>query len=212
MKRKSIFYAAAVVGVLVFAVTFVLYTKHVRLQEEIAEKVLRFHVLANSDSAEDQNLKLKVRDAVGVYLGQKLQDVDNLSECEKVVDDNLDGIVSVAREVILKEGYQYPVTANVVETSFPVKTYGAYTFPAGDYEALRVVIGAGEGHNWWCVLYPNMCFSGSMYEVTGEEAEQKLREVLDEEEYEQILKEGNYKIQFKYLPFLNSLANSEKTS
>ncbi len=212
MKRKSVFYAAVVVGLFVFAVTFVLYTRHVRLQEEIAGKVLRFHVLANSDSEEDQNLKLKVRDAVGGYLGQKLQGVDNLSECEKVVDDNLDEIVSVARGVVLKEGYQYPVTANLEDTSFPVKTYGAYTFPAGDYEALRVVIGTGEGHNWWCVLYPNMCFSGSMYEVTGEEAEQKLREVLEEEEYEQILKEGNYKIQFKYLPFLNLLANSEKTS
>ena len=82
-----------------------------------------------------------------------------------------------------------------------MKTYGAYTFPAGRYEALRVTIGEGAGENWWCVLYPNMCFENSMYEVVDERGEKALREVLDEKEYEAVLKEGNYQIRLRILDF-----------
>ena len=86
---------------------------------------------------------------------------------------------------------------------FPVKTYGAYSFPAGTYEAVEVVIGEGAGKNWWCVMYPNMCFQGSMYEVNDEKAETSLQEVLTQEEYDSIIEDSDYKIQFKYLSFLN---------
>ena len=201
--RKGVCYVGVVIVLAAFWALLGLYTRHMRLQEAIAGKILRFHVLANSDSSEDQNLKLKVRDAVGSYMEEELKNVDNLPECRKAVEDNLTEITAIAKQVISDEGYQYPVTASLEEASFPVKTYGTYTFPAGDYEALRVVIGAGEGHNWWCVLYPNMCFSGSMYEVEDEAAGQKLREVLDAAEYEQVLNEGNYKIRLNYLSFLN---------
>ena len=81
--------------------------------------------------------------------------------------------------------------------------YGSYTFPAGDYEALRIVIGEGNGHNWWCVMYPNMCFSDSMYEVVDKEAGEKLREVLTTEEYEKVLAEGDYQVRMKYFSWLN---------
>lgn len=181
----------------------ILYTRQARLQQEISEKVLRFHVLANSDSEADQNLKLAVRDAVGSYMQKKLTGVEDLEECEQIVNGNLDEIQEVAAETIAQNGYDYDVTAELEYTSFPVKSYGSYTFPAGEYEALRVVIGEGKGHNWWCVMYPNMCFSGSMYEVVDEQAGEKLREVLTTEEYEKVLAEGNYQIQLKYFSFLN---------
>ena len=181
----------------------ILYTRQARLQQEISEKVLRFHVLANSDSEADQNLKLAVRDAAGSYMQKKLTGVEDLEECEQIVNGNLDEIQEVAAETIAQNGYDYDVTAELEYTSFPVKSYGSYTFPAGEYEALRVVIGEGKGHNWWCVMYPNMCFSGSMYEVVDEQAGEKLREVLTTEEYEKVLAEGNYQIQLKYFSFLN---------
>lgn len=89
---------------------------------------------------------------------EKLTDVENLEECELVVRQSLGEIEEAAAETIAENGYDYDVTAELEHTSFPVKNYGSYTFPAGDYEALRIVIGEGNGHNWWCVMYPNMCF------------------------------------------------------
>ena len=181
----------------------ILYIRQVRLQQAISDKVLRFHVLANSDSEADQTLKLAVRDAVGSFMQEKLADVENLEECELVVRQSLGEIEEAAAETIAENGYDYDVTAELEHTSFPVKNYGSYTFPAGDYEALRIVIGEGNGHNWWCVMYPNMCFSDSMYEVIDEKAETSLQEVLTQEEYDSIIEDSDYKIQFKYLSFLN---------
>ena len=203
MKKEWIGYIG--IGILVCAALMcgILYTKAAWLQHDISEKVLRFHVLANSDDEADQDLKLAVRDAVGSYMQKKLAGVDDLEECEQIVNGNLDQIREVAAETIAQNGYDYDVTAELEYTSFPVKSYGSYTFPAGEYEALRVVIGEGKGHNWWCVMYPNMCFSGSMYEVVDEKAGKKLREVLTTEEYEKVLAEGNYQIQLKYFSFLN---------
>ena len=203
MKKEWIGYIG--IGILVCAALMcgILYTKAAWLQHDISEKVLRFHVLANSDDEADQNLKLAVRDAVGSYMQKKLAGVDDLEECEQIVNGNLDQIREVAAETIAQNGYDYDVTAELEYTSFPVKSYGSYTFPAGEYEALRVVIGEGKGHNWWCVMYPNMCFSGSMYEVVDEQAGEKLREVLTTEQYEKVLAEGNYQIQLKYFSFLN---------
>ena len=179
---------------------------HRSYQEDIAKRVLRFHVLANSDSEEDQALKLKVRDAVGSYMAPKMKEASDVEDCERIVEENMQKITAAAEEVIREEGYDYTVTAQLGDAKFPVKTYGAYTFPAGTYEALNLVIGAGEGHNWWCVMYPNMCFSGSVYEVVEEDAKESLEEVLSPEEYKEVLSSGNYKVQFKYLSFLNDLS------
>ena len=203
MKKEWIGYIG--IGILACAALLcgILYTRAARLQHDISEKVLRFHVLANSDDEADQSLKLAVRDAVGSYMQKKLAGVEDLEECEQIVNGNLDEIQEVAAETIAQNGYDYDVTAELEYTSFPLKSYGSYTFPAGEYEALRVVIGEGKGHNWWCVMYPNMCFSGSMYEVVDEQAGEKLREVLTTEEYEKVLAEGKYQIQLKYFSFLN---------
>lgn len=172
------------------------------LQQSMAQKVLRFHVLANSDSMEDQQLKLKVRDRVGTVMADKLKEIKTVDEGTLVVEQNLGVIEDCAAAVIAEEGYQYPVHAALEHCDFPEKTYGVYTFPAGEYEALRVVIGSGEGHNWWCVMYPNLCFANSMYEVDDASGE-KLREVLEPEEYAAVLESGNFKVRFKMLGFLN---------
>lgn len=170
-----------------------------RLQTGLADQILRFHVIANSDTKEDQELKLKVRDEIGAYLGKELAGVQSLEECERIVNQHLAQIENCARETIEREGYDYTAKAMIKEADFPKKTYGSYTFPEGNYHALKVVIGDGGGENWWCVMYPNLCFSGSVYEVTDEQTEKELRAVLTEEEYAEIMAEGELKVRFKYL-------------
>ena len=172
------------------------------MQKSIAGKILRFHVLANSDSEEDQALKLKVRDAVGSYMAPKMKEASDVEDCERIVEENMQKITAAAEEVIREEGYDYTVTAQLGDAKFPVKTYGAYTFPAGTYEALNLVIGAGEGHNWWCVMYPNMCFSGEEYEVVDREAKEALEQALTPEEYASLMENKNYEVSFKYLTCL----------
>ena len=105
-------------------------------------------------------------------------------------------IEAIAEQVITEAGYSYKVHAELTKCKFPIKTYGNYTFPAGNYDALKVTIGNGRGRNWWCVMYPNMCFENSMYEVVNEESEENLRAVLDEEEYRAVLNSGNYEVRF----------------
>ena len=171
------------------------------LQPGIADKILRFHVLATSDSKEDQEVKKKVRDAVGAMMEPKLAESRNLEETEAIVQRSMENIVEVATEPLEENGYPYGASARLANVEFPVKSYGAYTFPAGEYEALQVTLGEGEGHNWWCVLYPNMCFRGSVYEVPSDEAKHALREVLTPEEYEDIFRHGKYQIRFKFLEY-----------
>ncbi len=172
------------------------------LQPDIADKVLRFHVLANSDSKADQAVKLQVRDAIGAYLQPLLEESKTRAGSEAIVSENLDRIVEIANEILCENGYYYGATARICTTDFPEKTYGAFTFPSGTYDALEVTLGNGNGHNWWCVLYPNMCFRGSVYEVVDTDSGEVLKEVLSSDEYEAVLKSGNYKIRFKFLEYL----------
>ena len=138
-------------------------------------------------------------------MAELLSDVQDRAACEQVVEAHLPEITETAQAVVREAGYGYEVHAAIEETDFPSKTYGKFTFPAGKYEALRVVIGEGEGHNWWCVMYPNMCFEGSMYEVVDESAGEELKKVLSKEEYRAVLEEENYKVRCRYLTFLDDL-------
>lgn len=201
-KGRVVWYILVGMNLVLLLLLGLQYERDLRMQEDIAGKVLRFHVLANSDSKEDQALKLAVRDAVGAEMSEALAGAEDRAACEKIINANLNRITATAERVVAEWGYDYKVKAALEEVDFPVKTYGDYTFPAGKYEALRVVIGEGEGHNWWCVMYPNMCFSGSVYEVVDEDAEERLREVLSEEEYEDVLSSGDYQVRLKCLSFL----------
>lgn len=171
------------------------------LQPEIAKKILRFHVLANSDSDEDQEVKIKVRDAVGRMLEPKLKEAKSRKETEAIVKENMSAIIDTAELTLEKNGYHYGATARVADVDFPDKTYGTYTFPKGNYRALQITLGKGDGHNWWCVLYPNMCFQGSVYEVVDESSEKALREVLTQEEYADVFDSGKVKIRWKFLDY-----------
>lgn len=169
------------------------------MQKSIAGKILRFHVLANSDSEADQNVKKQVRDAVGAYIEPYLLECENIEETRATVNDHMDEIIAVSKETLAANGFTYGASAELTHTDFPEKTYGDYTFPEGNYEALEITLGDGAGHNWWCVLYPNMCFRGSVYEVVEDEAKENLKEVLTPDEYKSIFDSGKYEIKLKIL-------------
>lgn len=164
------------------------------MQEHLAQEVLRFHVLANSDSDADQALKLKVRDAVLVFLEENMPEMDGVSQTSAWMREHIDTIEAVSRETVASEGEEYPVSAAVTTCWFPDRTYGDITFPAGNYEALRIEIGSAEGHNWWCVLYPGLCFLDSSNAVMPEEGREKLKNVLTEEEYSRITGTSDFRI------------------
>ena len=164
------------------------------LQMHLAQEVLRFHVLANSDSEEDQALKLQVRDAVLGYMEENMPEEESADAAKDWVREHIDGIEDVSRSVIAQEGADYPVSAAVTTCWFPDKSYGDVTFPAGNYEALRIEIGEARGHNWWCVLYPGLCFMDTVNAVVPDEGKEKLKNVLTEEEYSRITADTDFKI------------------
>lgn len=120
--------------------------------------LIRFHVLANSDSEADQQVKLKVRDAVIAYLSPYLSTVTDIGEARSVVEEQRGKIQEIAETVIAENGFCYPVTVQTGVFAFPVKVYGDFALPAGKYEAVRILIGNAEGKNWWCIVFPPLCF------------------------------------------------------
>ncbi len=126
-------------------------------------EIVRLHVIANSDSEADQRLKLKVRDAVLNAAGTEISEAKSIEGLNSAVRSRTDILLSAAEQVIRREGYNYNVDIEFGIFPFPAKTYGNVTFPAGDYNAVRVVIGSGEGKNWWCVLFPPLCFTDETY-------------------------------------------------
>lgn len=154
--------------------------------QQLSSKLIRLHVIANSDSPEDQNLKLCVRDAIIAALDREFEGIDDINISREFIKNNLKYIEEIARQEIEKNGKNYSVTAMFGKFPFPVKTYGYVTLPAGEYEALRVIIGSGEGANWWCVLFPPLCFVDITHGITKDEARLRMSKVLTAQEMEAI--------------------------
>ena len=165
-------------------------------QQKLAEEVLRFHVLANSDSKKDQALKMKVKEAIISYMKEEIPHAQSVDEAKKWTSSHEKELETVARKVIAEEGYDYDVKVKLATSYFPDKTYGDVTFPSGYYEALRIEIGEADGHNWWCVLYPNLCFIDAVHAVVPEEGKQELKSVLEEDEYEMVTATSKFKIKW----------------
>jgi stage II sporulation protein R len=127
--------------------------------DDLRANVLRMHILANSDSQQDQELKLKVRDALLERSDEIFGECENLQQAEESVSQNLELIQSIAEEVVAENGYTYPVTVELTNMQFEDRTYDNIVMPSGYYDTIRVTIGNAEGHNWWCVMYPTMCVS-----------------------------------------------------
>jgi len=168
------------------------------IQKGIAKEIIRFHVIANSDSDSDQALKLKVKDKLVERLAPLLNKASSINEARSIITDNEDLIQKIAKETINKNGYNYPVSVSLENCYFPLKLYGEYSFPPGYYEALRVRIGEAKGKNWWCVMFPPLCFVDDTYSVVDSKTDQKLKHLLTKEEYDSLIENKvPVKIKFK---------------
>lgn len=185
------------------------------LQESISKKVLRFHVLANSDRDADQQIKLEVRDEVLRWLETQLPAAVyeygetehkhsvkqmEVEEIEKRIVELLPQIEQKSEQILKRGGFAYGARAELKEVHFPERTYGACTFPEGNYKALRILLGEAGGENWWCVLFPKLCFLDCVHAVFPEESQEQLKGILTEEEYESLFdpRKDTYRIGFKY--------------
>ncbi len=168
------------------------------VQKGIASSVIRFHVLADSDSKKDQRAKMQVKDRIVSYMEPVLSQSSSAEESREKILDHLGDIEKEAETVLREQGITDTVSAKIEQVWFPRKVYGDCTFPAGIYESLQVKIGSASGRNWWCVLYPGLCFETSIQGVVPEDGKQKLNHVLTEEEMDCILNEGKVKIRFRW--------------
>ena len=169
--------------------------------------IVRFHVRANSDSEEDLALKYEVRDAVLAELADGLETVEDDGAALRYIMQKLPDIRQAARAVVDEAGYDYTISAYVVREEFPIREYGELVLPAGTYRALRVDIGAAKGENFWCMLYPMMCYTMDAGAVVDSEDAEKLAQALDEESYEKLFvkrdaKGDNVKVRLKILEWL----------
>lgn len=154
MKIKIILKLVATALVMAFAFSVVSFAGAC---EDIESRVLRLHILANSDSESDQALKLKVRDAILEISPEIFGDTSSKQEAIRKAKTDLPKIIAEAERVIKAEGYNYSVRVEVVNDKFNTRVYENFTLPAGDYDAVRIIIGSGSGHNWWCVMFPALC-------------------------------------------------------
>lgn len=158
-----------------------IYVMHPAIENNLIEnpykdEIIRFHVRANSDLEEDQRLKLEVRDEILDKMQEKFEGVESIEESREIILDNLEEIEEIAEKVIGENHKDYEVKANLLMEEFPVRKYGDMIYPQGDYETLLVTIGRGQGQNWWCVMFPPLCFVDvtHSYALETEEPEEQL--------------------------------------
>ena len=168
------------------------------VSNNIADSVFRLHVIANSNSKEDQELKLKVRDELLSYMNIISKDSTSKQEAMQIANEHKEEFTQIAEKVIKENGYNYTVNVQIGKADFPTKYYGDITLPAGTYDALKVQIGEAKGQNWWCVMFPPLCFVDVSTGIVPDNSKQELKQSLDNEEYDLISKTDNSEISFKF--------------
>lgn len=178
--------------------TICAYSYAKNISSDISDSVFRLHVIANSDSTEDQNLKYIVRDKLLEYMNTICSKCSSKEEAIKIVQENKENFKQIAINAIHENGYSYDVNINIGNFEFPTKTYGDISLPAGFYDALRVEIGEAKGQNWWCVMFPPLCFVDISSGVVPEESKDQLETTLSDEEFTLISDNSDSQIQFKF--------------
>ena len=168
------------------------------VSKDIADSVFRLHVIANSDSQEDQELKLKVRDNLLSYMNKLAENCSSKEEVVNLAKSHQNEFKEIAEQTMTENGFSYSVTIEIGDSDFPTKNYGDISLPAGTYDALKVKIGEAEGQNWWCVMFPPLCVVDVSSGVVPEESKQEMKESLNEEEYDLISQTDDNKISFKF--------------
>lgn len=172
---------------------------------DLNNSFFRLHIIANSDSEIDQNLKLKVRDAIIEYMNTLIQNISSKSDAINICNNHLADFENIAKEVINQEGFDYPVSLKIGNFYFPTKYYGNISLPAGNYDALKIEIGKAQGKNWWCSLFPPLCFVDMSSGIIDDESKELLEENLSKEDFAIITSNsGDIHIKFKIIEFLNN--------
>lgn len=194
-----------IVGIITF-ISILAYNSK-KMTDTLSNEMIRFHVVANSDTTEDQLLKQQVKDEIIHYMEPLLKDSKSIDETRKIVNMCLPNIKNVSQEVVKKYGMEYNIYVSLDKANFPTKAYGDVILPAGEYEACRVIIGEGKGENWWCVMYPPLCYIDIASGVVPLEGKEQLRQNLNEEQYKLVVqnKEKKYVIRFKIVDTINSV-------
>lgn len=197
-RRLHIWEIALLIGMAVFLISGAVSLQN---RDQLADKVVRLHILANSDSEEDQALKLRVRDRVLERATELLEQTGDRREAADVLQSHLPELERIAAEEISDCGYEYDVTAEVANTMFPTKEYDGFTLPAGEYLALRIIIGEGNGHNWWCVVFPPLCTTAA-----ADVPASALAAGFDEEEVALVTEENEgYVLKFKAMEWWEAI-------
>ena len=177
------------------------------ISTDISDSVFRLHVIANSDSDTDQNLKYIVRDHLLEYMNTLCANCTSKEEAITIANQHIENFKEIALETIKNEGFHYSVNVSIGNFAFPTKDYGDISLPAGDYDALKVEIGEAKGQNWWCVMFPPLCFVDASSGVIPEESKEELENSLTDEELSIVSdNEENFtfKLKFKILEILNN--------
>ena len=197
-----------ILSLLLFLYTIICAFSYVEaVSSDISDSVFRLHVIANSNSDEDQSLKYKVRDSLLNYMNNICKNCSSKEEAINLVSIHQEKFKQVALETIKNEGYSYDVKIEIGNFEFPTKQYGDISLPAGFYDALKVEIGEANGRNWWCVMFPSLCFIDVSSGIVPDESKEELQDVLSDEEYSIISDNSNYGIKFKF-KLLELFANS----
>lgn len=185
---------------LLFIYTIICAVSYVNaVSSNIESSVFRLHVIANSDYKEDQDLKYIVRDNILTYINEISKNASTKEEVIEIARNNIDTIKQIAQETVYENGYNYSVNIKIGNFAFPTKQYGDISLPAGFYDALRVEIGSASGQNWWCVMFPPLCFVDVSSGVVPEESKEVLQENLSYEEYNLLSEnQNNSDMNFKF--------------
>lgn len=167
------------------------------ISDNMYNSVFRLHVIANSDSDEDQNLKYIVRDNLINYMNEKTNTFTSKEDIIEYAKNHIEDLKNIAEMTVKEQGYNYPVTVEIGNFEFPTKTYGDISFPAGNYDALRVKIGNANGRNWWCVMFPPLCFVDVSTGIVPETSKEELKENLSDENYNLVSQSDNYDVKLK---------------
>lgn len=189
------------------AVSLILAINSNSIHTDLSDNLIRLHVVADNDGDEAQAVKLKVRDRLIAEMSQCFKGADSTAECRKIVIENMDKIVGYANDELEKCGAAYSAKAYYGEFEFPTKVYANIMLPRGKYNAVRVELGRAEGRNWWCVMFPPLCFTQESTGTMGDEEREILRNSLDRESYDIITSGGSkadFEIKFKILELFDN--------
>ena len=153
---------------------------------ELSNHLIRFHVIANSDTIEDQQLKEHIRDVVLAYTSPLLEQSQSIAETRIIIENEIPNIEQIAKDVVNQWNKSYSINVVLDKANFPTKKYGDIILPAGEYEACRIIIGEGKGKNWWCVMFPPLCYVDITHGIVPNEQKQQLKKVIPQEEYKLI--------------------------